>query len=142
VSSLERIAASAETLVLFESAGRTPGLLTDLEARCGGDREAAVARELTKVHEEFRRGTLAELAGYYGKERPRGEVTIVVAPKRAEGSGKGVDLSAGAELAATLLGRGVSPSRVAREVARRLGIPRNVAYDLVVELSRAEPEAE
>src|SRR5260221_12099345 len=46
-----------------------------------GPREAAVARELTKLHEELRRGSLSELAAYYGQtEQPRGEITLVVAP--------------------------------------------------------------
>src|SRR5881628_2935344 len=73
------VAKSEWTVVLFEAPQRTAELLADLAAACGGERRAAVARELTKVFEETRAGTLAELAGYYAAAPPRGEVTVVVA---------------------------------------------------------------
>ena len=137
---LERVAASAETVVLFESPERAEVLLADLVRACGGDRPAAVARELTKVHEEFRRGTLGELARYYGEEAPRGEVTLVVGPAGEDAAGEEVDREAARALGRALLEQGTSPSRAAREVARRLGIPRNQAYDLIQELA-SEPGA-
>ena len=132
---LERVAASAETVVLFESPERAEVLLADLVRVCGGDRPGVVARELTKVHEEFRRGTLGELARYYGEEAPRGEVTLVVGPAEEDAAGEEVDREAARALGRALLEQGTSPSRAAREVARRLGIPRNQAYDLVQELA-------
>jgi 16S rRNA (cytidine1402-2'-O)-methyltransferase len=70
---LERVADSAETVILFESPERTGALLEDLAAVCGPERPVAVARELTKVHEEFRRGTLGDLVPYYREQAPRGE---------------------------------------------------------------------
>ena len=139
---LDRVRSSRETVVLFEAPGRTPALLRDLAARCGAERRAAVARELTKLHEEFQRGTLSELARYYGDEPPRGEVTVVVAPA-AVGLSDAAGLRAeGEALARSLLERGLSPSRAAREVASVLEIPRNVAYDWLLELSRGLPEPE
>jgi 16S rRNA (cytidine1402-2'-O)-methyltransferase len=127
---LERIASSFETIVLFESPERTVDLLKELEKRCGPDRRVAVARELTKVHEEFRRGTLAELLAGYGDTSPRGEVTVVIAP--AEGSDEPlVDEEAVTAMALSLIEEGMPPSAAAKEVAKRLGIPRNRAYDLV-----------
>jgi 16S rRNA (cytidine1402-2'-O)-methyltransferase len=78
---LNRIATSDETVVLFESPHRLVGLLEDLESLCGEEREVAVARELTKVHEEFIRGTLAEARRYYETHPAKGEVTVVVAPR-------------------------------------------------------------
>jgi 16S rRNA (cytidine1402-2'-O)-methyltransferase len=66
------------TLVFFESPQRLPDSLAGMVEMLG-DREAAIARELTKLHEEVRTGTLGELAAAYG-EPPKGEVTIVVAP--------------------------------------------------------------
>jgi 16S rRNA (cytidine1402-2'-O)-methyltransferase len=131
---LERVAGSAETVVLFESPERTAPLLAELTGRCGGDRLACVARELTKVHEEFRRGTLEELAGYYLESPPRGEVTVVVGAASGEVSAT-VDEEAARALGRALLADGASPSRAAREVARRLGISRNQAYALIQELS-------
>ncbi len=75
---LDTIAKSEWTVVLFEAPNRVAELLTDLEAVCGGERTAVVARELTKIFEETRSGTLTELAGYYADAPPRGEVTVVV----------------------------------------------------------------
>lgn len=129
---LQRVAASAETVVLFESPERTAALLHDLEGVCGGGRRACVARELTKLHETFRRGTLAELAAYYGGEAPRGEVTVVVAPAPPPDPG---DAEAEARrLARRLLADGSSPSRAAKEVARATGVRRNRAYELIQSL--------
>ncbi len=133
---LQRVASSAETVVLFEAPPRTAGLLSDLAGACGGDREAAVARELTKLHEEVRRGTLAELSRYYQEEPPRGEISIVVAPAAESDSTAEVDEAAVEALAGALLGEGHSPSRTAREVARRLGLSRNAVYDIVQRVSR------
>ncbi len=131
---LERVAGSRETVILFESPERTAALLAALAERGGEGRRGCVARELTKLHEEFRRGTLADLAAYYGETPPRGEVTVVVEPALEEGIPRAVDEAAARALAHALLSEGSSPSRVAREVARRLGIPRNDAYTLVQEL--------
>ena len=79
----ERIAALARipaTLVLFETGPRLAAALADLAAGLG-EREAAICRELTKVHEEVRRGTLGELARVYRElPEPRGEIVIVTAP--------------------------------------------------------------
>jgi len=75
IAALADIAAS---LVFYESPRRTAAALADL-AKCLGDRPAAVARELTKLHEEIARGTLLELAGKFEATPPRGEVVLVVA---------------------------------------------------------------
>lgn len=129
---LDRIASSDETTVVFESPERLVALLGDLGAGCGGTRPAAVARELTKVHETVRRGTLDELHGYYQGEAPRGEVTVVVAPAPPTTDD---DLIGDARREArTLLDEGTKASRAAREVARRTGLSRNRAYALVQQL--------
>jgi 16S rRNA (cytidine1402-2'-O)-methyltransferase len=133
---LERIASSGETAVLFESPERLARLLRDLAEACGPDRRVAVCRELTKVHEETVRGTLPEVGRYYEDGGVRGEVTLVVAPAADPGpTGERIDEAAGRALARALLDEGMSPSRAARDVARRLGIPRNAAYQLVHEES-------
>lgn len=133
---LARVAASAETAVLFESPERTAALLDELQAACGGERPACVARELTKLHETFRRGTLAELSAYYRDEPPRGEVTVVVAPAPPPEPG---DAEAEAvRLARRLLAEGRAPSRAAREVARATGVRKNRAYELIQSLDDEE----
>src|SRR2546428_11327823 len=76
---LDVVAKSEWTVVLFEAPPRVAELLEDLAAACGAERPAAVARELTKLFEETRAGTLAELAGYYAEAPARGEVTVMVA---------------------------------------------------------------
>src|SRR6202453_2262339 len=68
-----------ETLVAFESPRRLAGVLEQL-SELDPDRPIAVCRELTKLHEEVRRGTAAELAAYYSEHAPRGEVVLVVGP--------------------------------------------------------------
>ena len=128
---LHRVAAAGETTVLFESPARLERTLADLAEACGGDREAAVARELTKIHESFHRGTLDEARAYYEQHPPRGEVTVVVAPARAPAA-EAADTEARArELAESLLAQGLRSSQVAREVAEQLGVPRNLAYRIV-----------
>src|SRR5204862_529975 len=76
---LEMVAGSEWTVVMFEAPNRVAELLADLARACGGERRAAVARELTKVFEETRDGTLEELAEYYAEAPARGEVTVIVA---------------------------------------------------------------
>lgn len=129
---LERIAAEPWTAVCFEAPGRTAALLRDLATRCGPDRPAAVARELTKIHEEIRRGTVAELAAYYQAHPPRGEITVVIGGRPPGDAGASAPPAAEdlAGLIAELRGRG-SPGTVAKELARRLRIPRQEAYRLL-----------
>jgi len=75
---IAEIAATPHSCVLYEAPGRVGATLQDLVASGAGERACAVARELTKKFEEFRRGTVAELAEHYGDEGPRGEVVIVL----------------------------------------------------------------
>ena len=82
-SMLEELGGVRATLIFFESAQRLEDSLPAL-ADMLGDRQAVVARELTKLHEEVRRGSLRELAGHYAKAgAPKGEVTLLVAPPDA-----------------------------------------------------------
>jgi 16S rRNA (cytidine1402-2'-O)-methyltransferase len=73
------LADDRRTQVYFESGRRLAGTLAELAASHGDDRQAVVCRELTKTHEEIRRGTLAELAAWAGSHAVRGEITLVVA---------------------------------------------------------------
>lgn len=76
---LEHLAALPETFVLYESPYRLVKCLKQLGEHCGETRQAAVCRELTKLHEECQRGTLAELQAHYESNKPKGEIVIVVA---------------------------------------------------------------
>ncbi len=134
---LQQVASSPETVILFESPVRLPRLLRDLADSCGPQRRVAVARELTKIHESFFRGTLEEASGYYEESPARGEVTVVVEGQPASE----VEAPGPAEIreaAKDLLAGGMRPSVVAKELARRLGVAKNDAYRIVHEM---EPNA-
>ncbi|MEJ2541956.1 MAG: 16S rRNA (cytidine(1402)-2'-O)-methyltransferase [Gemmatimonadota bacterium] len=131
-STLDRIAGSAETCVVFESPERLVNLLDALEERLPADRLVAVGRELTKVHEEFVRGTAGELAAYYTAHPPKGEVSLVI--EAAPSTDPVAEPGLVADRARTLLHEGYRPSQVAKELARTLGVSRNRAYEVVQEL--------
>jgi 16S rRNA (cytidine1402-2'-O)-methyltransferase len=133
---LERVRTSEETILLFESPQRTVRLLQDLVDVCGAEREVAVARELTKIHEEFQRGTMGEVLVYYQENEPRGEVTVVVSPSGEEESEEALAQlhERGVSLAQELLAEGVKPSAAAKELSARLDLSRNDAYRIVQSL--------
>jgi 16S rRNA (cytidine1402-2'-O)-methyltransferase len=117
--------------VLYEAPSRVGTTLQDLvEAGCGG-RRAVVARELTKQYEEFRRGTVAELAEYYRDEPPRGEVVVIVDGRAGEAVEH--DPEALRQSVATLRAEGVGARDIARALVERFGIARNEAYRMAHE---------
>jgi 16S rRNA (cytidine1402-2'-O)-methyltransferase len=131
---LERAAGEPWTVVFFEAPSRLDELLADLVALCGGDRLAVVARELTKIHEEIRSGTLAALQTYYQISEPLGEVTVLLAGQSVDDAAKFVvDHDAVATAIAERLRAGDSRKDVIRMVSARFGLPRNEAYRLVTE---------
>lgn len=77
---LESLNAVPSTLIFFESPNRIDKSLSDMVEVFGGDREACVARELTKLHEEIKRGTLNELTMLFSNQKTKGEIVILVAP--------------------------------------------------------------
>ena len=138
---LARVAEDPRTTVLFEAPGRLAATLADLVAVCGPDRRAAVCRELTKIHEEVRRGSLAELADAAagGAIVARGEVVIVVgddtagSARRAPGAsatdGDADDALARARAEVErLVAGGAARGNAARRVAAASGIPRRRLY--------------
>ena len=127
---IAEIASVRATLVLYESGPRLADTLGALSNQLG-DREAAVARELTKLHEECVTGSLAELAARYAAASPKGEIVIVVGPPAAVEAASDSDLDAALDEALVRL----SPSRAAAEVAERLKVPRKRAYARALERS-------
>jgi len=133
---LEAVATSPWSVVLFEAPGRLADLLGDLGRRLAAGRRVLVARELTKVHEELRDGTVEEQLSYWSEREPRGEVTVVIEGLRGEPApAHRADPDAARELATELLGDGLSARDIARMVAERTGLPRNEAYRLVTDLT-------
>jgi 16S rRNA (cytidine1402-2'-O)-methyltransferase len=130
---LQQLSALTHTSVLFESPARLAATLHVL-ADCGlGARRVAVARELTKHHEEIRRGTVSELGAYYGANAPRGEVVIVL--EGQERSGR-LDEGAVRNRARELLAAGGSTRDVVRTLVSEFRIARNRAYQLTQEEDR------
>ena len=142
VELLDRISSSPETVVLFESPERTRALLAALVESCGSDRLVAVGRELTKLYEEFVRGTLTQVKEHFEIHAPRGEIVVVVSGEPEPGDPGPVDEGAARALAKALLDEGLTPSRVAKEVARRLKSPRNLTYAVVQRLSEDQKGSE
>lgn len=123
-TAIAEIAAVRATIVLYESGPRLAATLTALAAGLG-DREAAVAREISKRFEETVTGTLSELAARYADAPPKGEIAIVVAPPgEAEPAGE-AEIDAALREAMTRL----SPSRAAAEVAETLRLKRRDVYE-------------
>jgi len=121
LTELARVPAS---LVFFEGVSRVAESLADMAAVLGDGRTAAVARELTKLHEEVRRGSLAELARVYAAgEEPRGEVVIVVGPPlEAAATEADIDAALRAALAS------MTVREAADAVAGATGAPRRAVY--------------
>jgi 16S rRNA (cytidine1402-2'-O)-methyltransferase len=128
---MDEIAAVEATLIIYESGPRLGDTLQALASQLG-PREAAVTRELTKLHEECVAATLPELAEHYSMTVPKGEIVIVVGPPIEAEAVSQATLDSMLETAMATL----SPSRAAAEVAEQLGIPRKRVYARALELSR------
>ncbi|MCW2787513.1 MAG: rsmI [Marmoricola sp.] len=125
---LAGLAAEQRTLVFFEAPHRTEAALAAMADAFGADRAGAVCRELTKTHEEVRRGPLADLV-LWAAEGVRGEVTIVVAG--AEDTGPVTDPVTLTAWVAAEEAQGMTRKDAIAEVARRAGVPKRDVYDLV-----------
>ncbi|WP_344970754.1 16S rRNA (cytidine(1402)-2'-O)-methyltransferase [Salinactinospora qingdaonensis] len=125
---LAELAQERRTMVFFESPHRLAATLRAMATAFGGDRRAAVCRELTKTYEEVRRASLDELAEW-AEGTVRGEVTVVVA-----GAAEVAASREPADLAAAVADReaaGVARKQAIQEVAKRLNVPKREVYDAV-----------
>ena len=120
------VVASQSTVVMFEAANRVGTTLDSLAEAGAGERPAVVARELTKQFEEFKRGSVAELASVYKDVDPKGEVVLVIAGAEKSPVSEGVLSDAARKLRAA----GKSPRDVMEHLISGLGAPRNLAYKL------------
>ena len=124
-SALQALSAETRTMVFFESVHRLPEALDAMVLAFGGERRAALCRELTKTYEEVRRGTLAELAA--AADGVRGEVTLVIAGASGAAAGPPSDETLGAAVA-ELVAAGSSRRDAVDTVAARFGLPRRTVY--------------
>jgi 16S rRNA (cytidine1402-2'-O)-methyltransferase len=118
------LAREPRTMVFFESPNRLPAALADLATALGAARRVVVCRELTKLHEEVRRGTAAELAEYFA-EGARGEICLVVegAPPAS------ADLPDGIAQVLALVASGIRLKEASTEVAEATGLSRRDLYE-------------
>ena len=133
---LNSLKGTGGTLVFFEGPSRLAASLADM-AEVLGAREAAVARELTKLFEEVRRGTLAELAAHYAEAGPpRGEIVVLVGP------GEGAEAADAGTVDAAILAAGdVRPLKeIAAELAERFGMKRRDVYERALELRETDDD--
>lgn len=139
---LAKLANETRTLVFFEAPHRIGATLTDLATEFGGDRQAVVARELTKTHETIYRGSLSELTAQAQGDSnfQRGEITIVVHGAPTTASTVDPQLL---RRAVDLLSKELPPSRAAAIAAQLTGATRNEAYALATRgaaHSKSDPE--
>lgn len=133
---LARVAGPGLPLVVFEAPGRAAATLRAL-LEALGDRPAVLARELTKLHEEVRAGSLSSLAGVLDAEPPKGEIVLVV--------GGAADDAVAEDPAAVVAGlrrAGLGVSEAAREAARLTGLPKSELYGLARTWSPDGPDGD
>jgi 16S rRNA (cytidine1402-2'-O)-methyltransferase len=129
---LAELAAQPRTMIFFESPRRLAATLADLAAALGRERRAVACRELTKTHEEIRRGTLDELAAW-AAPGVRGEVTLVVAGAAGDAEQAGAqDLAAAVGEVAARVADGASRRDAIAAVAAERGLRRRTVYDAAV----------
>jgi 16S rRNA (cytidine1402-2'-O)-methyltransferase len=128
---IAEIAGVRATLVIYESGPRLGDTLAALAAQLGA-RDGAVAREISKLHEECITGSLGELAQRYADAAPKGEIVIVVGPPPESAEAPDQELDAALDAAMADL----SPSRAAALVAEQLNIPRKRAYARALDRSK------
>ncbi|AVH70405.1 16S rRNA (cytidine(1402)-2'-O)-methyltransferase [Nostoc sp. 'Lobaria pulmonaria (5183) cyanobiont'] len=129
---LESLQTESRTLIFYESPHRLRDTLQDLALVWGSDRQIVLGRELTKLYEEFWRGTIAQAIAYYTQREPQGEYTLVVAgipasqPQLTEEELK-------AELK-QLISQGISRSQASRQLAKFTSLPRRQLYQLALSI--------
>ncbi len=129
-ATVSRILDEDKTVVFYEAPHRLVKTLTELQAD-EQNRQVVVARELTKIYEQFVRGTLTEVQAHFSANEPRGECTVLLA-----GKGKKLCLAEPAMLVEDLLKEGLTKKEAIREAANRLKLPRNDVYKRVLEKNK------
>jgi 16S rRNA (cytidine1402-2'-O)-methyltransferase len=129
---LEGLQNESRTIILYEAPHRLLSTLRDLYDFLG-DRDVALVREISKIHEEIQRGKLGRLVEYYGTHAPKGEFTLII--KGKENGEKGIEVSLDALLQEVFKLEGTGKDRKAaiKEVAQKYKLPKRELYKAVVE---------
>ena len=123
------LANRSETTIVYESPYRVKKTIQDLIAKFGPERQIALARELTKIHEAFLRGSLQDVAQYYEENDPKGEYVLIIAGKPADQ----METSSDDDLVAAvdnLIDHGKKPNKAIKEVAADNGLKKQTVYNL------------
>ncbi len=131
-SRLESLKSESRTIILYEAPHRIQQTLQDLLGALGGHRPIVLARELTKLHEEFWRGTIHEAIAHYRDRQPKGELTILLAGAQQQNQVFSEEVLK-AELAA-LIAQGLSRAQASRQLAQLTNLPRRQLYQLALAL--------
>jgi len=129
---MEQATGSPDTVVVFEAPGRLRSLLDEWVGGGAADRQCVVCRELTKLHEEVRHGTVGALRDYYTEQEVRGEVTVVLEGRAAGASDEPVDEEQALAVALQLASVGRTTQEIARRLRGEFGMTRNRAYELAL----------
>ena len=127
---LEALVGEERTMIFYEAPHRLRQTLAELASAFGGTRKISLCRELTKLHEEIARMTLAEAVSHYAENEPRGEYVLVVAG--AEERTASVSLEDAVARARALMESGLRVKDAAKQAAEETGIPKNKLYAAVI----------
>ncbi len=133
---IAEIVPERRTTVLYEAPHRVVRTIADLGAACGGDRRVALARELTKLHEEVWRGSLRDAATHLASAEPRGEFVLVLEGRTPDAPADVDDERIRADLVRELEG-GADRRAAVATVTAALGVPKRRVYDLATALPRS-----
>jgi len=131
---LEALVRETRTMIFYEAPHKLLSTLTDMAAVFGGERPISLCRELTKLHEEVVRTTLAEAIVKYTEQPPRGEFVLVIAGAPITEEEEVTAEDAAAHVAA-LMERGLSRKDAIKQTAKELNLPKNAVYDAALNLS-------
>jgi 16S rRNA (cytidine1402-2'-O)-methyltransferase len=138
---LEELKAERATLVCYEAPHRIRETLADA-LDILGDRDAAIARELTKLHEQFLRGPLSDLLARFEANAPRGEMTLVIAGNRDDNFLQAGNVSIGEQVERLMAGEGLSRNDALKRAARSRGLAKREAYQLLLDEKESKKDAE
>ena len=136
---LEELKAERATLVFYEAPHRIRETLSDA-LELFGDRQASLARELTKLHEQFLRGTLSELVAHFDEHQPRGEMTLVIAGN-ADDNLLSIESGSVSEQIERLMLDGLSRSDAIKQAAKSRGLTKREAYQMLLEEKETDDES-
>jgi 16S rRNA (cytidine1402-2'-O)-methyltransferase len=125
---LEELARGAGTHIFYEAPHRIEDTLADVEAVFGAAQHVVIARELTKLHEEFLRGRVADIRAELARRTVRGEMVLMLAPAVAEAPAATGKTSIAAEVAALMKTEGLAEKDALKRVARQHGMGKSDAY--------------